>query len=94
MALCGHHAYIGNELYNHLTVQLRKLFMAITLVSGREWAHSEYLLNEHEKPKLLEVSSFSESIDTGWPIPPPKCYSLIGTGVWLVKDWKYRRVWE
>ena len=45
-ALYGCHAYTGNELYNQLTVQLRKLFVAITLESGREWAHNEYLLNE------------------------------------------------
>lgn len=33
-----------------------------------------------------EVISFIEPIDTRWPTPSPKCYSLTSTGLWLETD--------
>lgn len=45
VAFCGHHAYIGNTLYKPI-LQLRKLFVIVTLGPDREMAHNEYFLNE------------------------------------------------
>lgn len=60
VALCGRHAYIGDKLYNQLMVRLRKLFVAVTLGSGREWAHNEYILNEGTLTWTREAKTFQK----------------------------------